>query len=206
LWSNGSTNESISVTLPGMYHVTISGTCGFVKDTILITDIPAPVADFSHTVSFLTAIVTDESIGATSWAWDFGDGGTSTLQNPIYVYDSPGAYTITLTVTNDCGTDVITSDFTASVVGMEEIISAEIRVYPNPANDMLNIAFTGWEFGNVQVEIMDLSGKVVGALNVDGGQQNFVQTIPVDDLEPGIYLVRFLSETGSAKLTKFEKI
>jgi YVTN family beta-propeller protein len=41
-----------------------------------------------------------------TWAWDFGDGlGNSTEQNPLYNYANPGTYTVTLTTTNDCGSD-----------------------------------------------------------------------------------------------------
>jgi len=40
----------------------------------------------------------------TAWEWDFGDGlGNSTEQNPTYNYSSPGTYTVTLTIENDCG-------------------------------------------------------------------------------------------------------
>ena len=35
--------------------------------------------------------------GATGWAWDFGDGGTSTERNPTHAYAAPGTYTVTLT-------------------------------------------------------------------------------------------------------------
>lgn len=41
----------------------------------------------------------------TSWLWNFGDGGTSTERNPIYTYNTPGFYNVTLTVTNEYGTD-----------------------------------------------------------------------------------------------------
>lgn len=42
----------------------------------------------------------DQSAGApTGWSWTFGDGGTSTQQNPSHVYATPGTYTVTLTVT-----------------------------------------------------------------------------------------------------------
>jgi PKD repeat protein len=41
------------------------------------------------------------STGATWWLWTFGDGGTSTLENPIHVYQSLGPFTITLTIGND---------------------------------------------------------------------------------------------------------
>jgi YVTN family beta-propeller protein len=41
-----------------------------------------------------------------TWAWDFGDDlGNSDLQNPAYNYGNPGTYTVTLTVSNECGSD-----------------------------------------------------------------------------------------------------
>ena len=48
----------------------------------------------------LTASFTDQSTGSiTSWKWDFGDGSTSTMQNPSHTYTDPGNYTVSLTVT-----------------------------------------------------------------------------------------------------------
>lgn len=41
--------------------------------------------------------------GVTTWFWDFGDGNTSTLQNPSYTYAIEGTYNVTLTVTNNGG-------------------------------------------------------------------------------------------------------
>ena len=43
----------------------------------------------------------------TAWAWDFGDGGTSTSQNPTYIYEYPGTYDVSLTVTNDYGSHTL---------------------------------------------------------------------------------------------------
>jgi PKD repeat protein len=49
---------------------------------------------------------TDQSTGSpTSWAWDFGDGGTSTLQNPSHTYAGTGSFTVTLTAMNAQGSD-----------------------------------------------------------------------------------------------------
>jgi chitodextrinase len=47
----------------------------------------------------------DESVGeVTAWKWDFGDGTTSTEQNPQHAYAKPGNYVIILDVTGPAGT------------------------------------------------------------------------------------------------------
>ena len=57
----------------------------------------------------LTASFTDQSTGSiTSWKWDFGDGSTSTMQNPSHTYTDPGNYTVSLTVTGPEGSDTNT--------------------------------------------------------------------------------------------------
>lgn len=82
--------------------------------TFDVTSIPiAPVADFSGTPTSgnapLTVAFADLSTNTpTSWLWDFGDGQTSTSQNPSHTYQSPGAYTVSLTATNAAGSDART--------------------------------------------------------------------------------------------------
>ena len=67
----------------------------------------APTADFTVSTTDLTADFTDQSSDpdgtVESWSWDFGDGATSTAQNPSHTYDADGTYTATLTVTDDAG-------------------------------------------------------------------------------------------------------
>jgi len=54
----------------------------------------------------LTVTFTDQSLGnVTSWSWNFGDGSTSTMQNPSHTYTDPGTYTVSLTVTGPGGSD-----------------------------------------------------------------------------------------------------
>ncbi len=71
-----------------------------------------PTADFAtdwYSVQTppMQVTFTDLSIGEpTSWRWDFGDGSSSTAQNPSHTYTSPGKYTVTLTVMNGAGSDV----------------------------------------------------------------------------------------------------
>jgi PKD repeat protein len=70
----------------------------------------APVADFSGTpvsgAEPLTVDFTDASANTpTSWLWDFGDGSTSTAQDPTHVYAADGIYTVALTASNADGSD-----------------------------------------------------------------------------------------------------
>jgi PKD repeat protein len=72
-----------------------------------------PVASFNGTptngITPVTVNFTDTSTGSpTSWAWNFGDGGTSTAQNPSHVYTVAGTYSVTLQATNALGSDTIT--------------------------------------------------------------------------------------------------
>jgi len=69
-----------------------------------------PAADFTTNTKSITVggtvNFTDLSTNTpTSWAWDFGDGDTSTLQNPSHIYSTTGTYTVSLTATNAYGSD-----------------------------------------------------------------------------------------------------
>ncbi|MCB2218986.1 MAG: PKD domain-containing protein [Bacteroidetes bacterium] len=69
-----------------------------------------PVADFIGEPTAgpvpLTVNFTDLSTNnPTSWEWDFGDGGTSTEQNPLHIFETNDTYTVSLTVANDFGSD-----------------------------------------------------------------------------------------------------
>ena len=74
---------------------------------------PLPVANFSMAPTSgnvpLNVVGQDLSTGSpTSWLWNFGDGGTSTLQNPPHTYTSIGAFTVSLTATNAAGSNTLT--------------------------------------------------------------------------------------------------
>jgi PKD repeat protein len=100
----------------GTYTVCLTATnsCGSNTSCGVVTvSCPAPVASFTLTMSALTVNFTSTSTGGpTTYAWDFGDGGTSAIANPTHVYAQGGTYQVCLTVTNGCGTHTICQNVT----------------------------------------------------------------------------------------------
>ena len=108
-------NPVVNYTQAGTYTVTLvvrnaDGTTGITK-TNLITVYPSPTANFSANTTIgcipvniqFTDKSTSTSGGIVSWKWDFGDGGTSTAQNPVHTYLNTGFYNVSLTVTSSTG-------------------------------------------------------------------------------------------------------
>jgi len=67
-----------------------------------------PIAEFDYTPQQIDesdpqVILASTSTGATSWTWDFGDGGVSNLENPVHNYADTGTFCILLTVANNAG-------------------------------------------------------------------------------------------------------
>lgn len=65
----------------------------------------APLVDFYFEVRGDTAIFNSKAIHADTYAWDFGDGQTFDEPDPIHIYENPGDYEVTLTVTGKGGQD-----------------------------------------------------------------------------------------------------
>ena len=104
----------------------------------------------------------DLSTGApTSWLWNFGNGNTSTLQNPIASYFTPGTYTITLTVTNAGGSNTLvrtnyisvyeppTVDFSASITSCCFPLRVQLTDLSTAGIGNTNVSWD-WDFGNGQ--------------------------------------------------------
>ncbi|MCH8318871.1 MAG: PKD domain-containing protein, partial [Bacteroidetes bacterium] len=78
---------------------------------VYVTVNAGPLADFTNTTICIgdTTFFTDASVGSPiQWKWDFGDGDTSTAQNPSHLYASPGLYDVSLTVSDSLCSNFIT--------------------------------------------------------------------------------------------------
>ena len=67
------------------------------------------------------------SNGPTSWFWDFGDGNTSNLQNPSHTYQTGGIYSVSLTTTNQYGTNIY------SLIDYVNIMDLNLSLIPDSA-------------------------------------------------------------------------
>lgn len=122
---NTSTNETHRYAAPGTYTVTLkvvtSTGCASLTYSTQVTVFPAPVANFNLPVACLpagTAQFNDLSTVAAgntinSWSWNFGDAGTSIIQNPLHTYTTAGPFSVSLKVTTNNGcTDTRTQQLT----------------------------------------------------------------------------------------------
>lgn len=107
-------NPSISYNNGGIYNVQLISSNIVGTDTLLLEEYVAiasvPEIQFSVAASGLTVYLDNITVGGGSYEWDFGDGTTSTEENPVHTYTELGAYTITLFASNDCGETSRTED------------------------------------------------------------------------------------------------
>ncbi|MFD1062246.1 PKD domain-containing protein [Winogradskyella litorisediminis] len=124
--------------------------------------LPQLEAGFTQTINQDTGTVTflNTSVNATDYQWDFGDGTSSSLVNPIKTYVS-GTYTVTLTATNVAGAEDVFED--TIVISIPEVIAFPIS-FDNPLVDYNATTFNGATFQ--VVENPDASGANPTVSNV----------------------------------------
>ncbi|AKA36092.1 PKD domain-containing protein [Flagellimonas lutaonensis] len=181
-FDNGTTSTEINpvttFTDAGTYEVTLTvtddgGLTDMTTITITVVDpmgnLP-PNAVVSATpdsgeapleVSFTGSNSTDD-VGVVSYAWDFGDGGSSTEADPVHTYNTPGNYLATLTVTDGEGLmDNATVTITVTEAGANQPPNAVVSATPDSGEAPLEVSFTGsnstddvgvvsytWDFGD----------------------------------------------------------
>lgn len=160
LWDfgNGATsteaNPSISFDMPGNYEVCLTATsiCG---SSLVCQDLEvgctAPQAGFFFDAEELNLSFHDVSqFDPTNWLWTFGDGGSSTLEQPNHSYEQPGSYEVCLEVSSLCGSD-------QACLQVNVVCSAPQANFNTAANE-LSISFIDisannpsqwfWDFGD----------------------------------------------------------
>lgn len=164
---NGATSQTYTANAAGTYavDVTNSNPCngaGMSSNTV-VTVLAAPTAGFTWAVPVVNQYqFTSTSANATIYSWDFGDLSGSSAQNPIHIYTANGTYTVTLIVTGSNGCTDTTTQVINFVSGVEEEAAiGGMTLYPNPANDMVNITFNMNSGADVNIFAYDMTGKVL---------------------------------------------
>lgn len=128
--SNGCTNSHTK----SSYVQVIGPDVNFGPDTVNPTCATSIVVNFTDSTVFGAPI--------TSWSWNFGDGGSSNLQNPGHVYSAVGQYDVTLTVTDIDGctrsftrSDLVTINPVYSVSDTDTVCSGDSYTYPDGSTD-----------------------------------------------------------------------
>ncbi|MCA0237608.1 MAG: PKD domain-containing protein [Bacteroidetes bacterium] len=105
-------NPVVVYSSAGEYDVTLTvtnsaGSSSLTQESFIVTQ-SGPTASFTSQINNLTVQFTNTSTGGSTYSWDFGDGMSSTQVSPSHTYATGNLYTVTLTVTNPCGTKTFT--------------------------------------------------------------------------------------------------
>lgn len=166
---NTSTNQNPGAfyVTPGVYTIKLIVSDGNSSDTIIK---PYYIKVWAHALSRFSALDTagcvpltvnfsDQSIpqssAVTGWYWNFGDGGYSTSQNPVYTYNAPGSYTVNLIVkdANGCQDSYSRNNYINVYSPTADFLDT-INGCPLPANVSFTSISTGngltyfWDFGD----------------------------------------------------------
>jgi len=138
----------------GSYTVTLTATNDNGSNTVTKTDyitvVTKPVANFTSNVTSgkvpFNVAFTDTSTGIPAgWIWNFGDGRTSTIQNPLHTYFKAGNYTVSLTVSNVVGSNTVRKTDYITVVGKPTV---EFSAKPTSGKSPLTVAFNDTSTGS----------------------------------------------------------
>lgn len=136
----------------------------------------------------------DNSTGAISYLWDFGDGTTSTDASPTHTYATNGIFTVCLTITGECGT-AMTCHMMSISVGVADVNgpASSISLQPSPANASFTVSAGTQSIASVQ--LLDTDGRL---LQTTANNRAGSVTVPVEQLPNGLYVVRVNLTNGTA--------
>ena len=170
------------------YHAVVSlGSCDdAISNSIEINIIENPVAGYTFIADNQELAFINTSTEATSYTWNFGDGNSSTDENPVYTYDASGTYTVELTATNDvCADNLYSESITVTYVGISKI-EANISIVPNPNNGMFVIDFGELNTSETSVTVLTVGGQLIYESNNTAN----VHQIDLSNHSKGIYFIK----------------
>ena len=188
----------------GVYDVVLIVSNLYGSDTITnigsINVNGAPKGKFIYVSQGGVVTFTNQSTGGTSYLWNFGDGTTSTEENPVHSYSTPGQFTVSLTVTNECGSFTFTQLVDAKVDVKEIEFIQSLNLYPNPNKGQFVLEIKSTQSDLLQLKMVDVYGKVIllRDLNISAGESK--SEFILDNLASGTYMV--LIQSGDSLIVK----
>lgn len=187
-------NPSHTYSQSGNFNVCLTATnsCGTSQQVCnSVTIVCSPTASFTSNVSGLdatfTSSCTDNGSPITAYAWDFGDGNTSTQQNPTHSYTTTGNFNVCLTATNACGTSQqYCSSITTTCTGSDLSVSGA----------------TDWDFYNTSWNVSTVTLTATGGVesyeySFNGSAFQSSNTFnPTTVAYPGTYPIRVRDAAG----------
>lgn len=198
-WSNSATTQTTDVNSSGQYWVEVEAANGCLgSDTLNVTVITVPTADGITAVAGANNVYSfsaENANGATSYLWNFGDNSaSSTDANPTHSYQ-PGTYTVTLTITNDCGELTVTETVVVEPLSVKTVAAEQLGVnlYPNPTAQDIFLEYTK----AIKVNNIVLTNTL--------GQQVYqkdaaVAKIDISHFANGLYFIHIHTDLGVAVL------
>ena len=198
-------NPLVSYNAPGTYDVVLQVTNIFGTSTQTfpgyITVQPPPTASFTYVANQLSVTFTSIAQNATTYSWTFGDGGSSTEQNPTHTYSNPGTYNVFLIVSNNCGTFVI-EQIVVITSGTGEASWIEgFRLFPNPNTGSFTVEMNGLPQDEVEFVLFNMLGQHIRRETMDFGTGSMLRNFDYGDLAAGVYTLR-VQAAGQAMFVK----
>lgn len=187
---NGTINTS---TLnPGTINVTYTITqngCTASSSTTLTILAPA-VASFTHSVNGNSVQFTNQSTGASSYTWNFGDNSTSSQVNPSHVFAGNGPYDVMLIASNGCSSDTIIVRVTLGNTGIEEQNAILPYIFPNPASHTIQYNWQSQQYAPADAEIISITGQILKTQNFNQQNASGTVSIQLEGLPSAVYILR----------------
>ena len=194
----------ISSLSPGTaYDVYVADTCGsdtsgFYMANFTTASGPLPTASFtidSAVVGNSYEIYVDGSAStdADSYQWNFGNGVTSSNAADTIAYLGNGSYTVTLIVSNACGSDTMTYNINVNIGIEENPLANSLNVYPNPATYTVNVNFSAVSSADAVIRLLDAQGREVKVSTQRAAGGEFSYTMDVSNLAAGMYMIEIQS-------------
>ncbi len=192
--SSAVSNPEVTYASPGVYDITLIAGNAFGVDTLAlpgfveVLDLPALGFSFSIDAGVVSFQPVSPPVPGYTFRWDFGDGATSEAYAPGHSYTANGAFTVTLEVTNVCGTVVSTEEVNVIVNATQEQGAGGVfRLYPNPASLMVTLEAERTRPGAMEFALRDALGRRVLRMALPEGGGALRQEIAIGHLPGGVY-------------------